>query len=144
MAEDYLLVLRAVAFGACISITSATTRQCGLISDIAPRDTPFQPPAWVFGVVWPCLFATTGIAWALAGSAADAPLAVVTLLCCSWLVAYVCLKRRLLAAATLASTVIASVFAAAYLPGAAGWLMAPLAVWTAFATYLNVYAALST
>jgi tryptophan-rich sensory protein len=98
-----------------------------------------QPPDWVFGVVWPCLYVTTGAAWAVGGDRADLVLGAVTFLCCWWLVAYVCLRQTAVAALALATTVVLTVFGAASLGGTAGALLVPLAVWTAFATYLNTY-----
>lgn len=134
-----LTVLRAVAFGGSISATGLLVRGCGSLSEIGPRNVPLQPPDWVFGVVWPCLYLTTGVAWALGQEGADPVLAAVTLLCCGWLVFYACLKRKILAALTLAAVVTLTVFAAVSLGGTAGGLLVPLAVWTAFATYLNAY-----
>lgn len=64
------MLLRAVAFGVSVSATALAVRRCGRLSDIGPRDVPLQPPDWVFGVVWPCLYATTGIAWATSGTLA--------------------------------------------------------------------------
>lgn len=136
---DPLTVLRFVLFGACISITSAITRKCGTLSKVGPRNIPFQPPDWVFGVVWPCLFVTTGIAWVCAGHDADIVFSSITLLCCVWLVLYQCLKQKQLAAATLVATVIATIIAILW---HSSWLLLPLALWTTFASYLNLYDAI--
>ena len=135
----FYTALRFVLFGACISITSANTRKCGTLSKVGPRNIPLQPPDWVFGVVWPCLFVTTGLAWALAGHKADALLSSITLLCCVWLVLYQCMKQKRLAAATLVGTVVLSVIA--MLRHSSWWLL-PLAIWTTFASYLNLYDAI--
>lgn len=134
MLEDGLVVLRALLFGVSVSLTYCV---CGSPSGAA--NVPLRPPDWVFGVVWPCLYATTGAAWALGGARADLVLASITLLCCWWLVAYVCLRQRTVAALTLVAVVALSVFGIVLLRGLAGGLLAPLAAWTAFATYLNVY-----
>lgn len=137
------VLLRAVAFGVSVSATALAVRRCGRLSDIGPRDVPLQPPDWVFGVVWPCLYATTGIAWATSGSDADVLLGCVTLLCCAWLVVYACLRETRAAAVVLLGTVVVSAMAAVHLRRAGGgWWLAPLVLWTAFATYLNAYDAL--
>ena len=136
---------RAVAFGAAVMATSLLVRKCAPLSEIGPRDIPFQPPGWVFGVVWPLLYATTGAAWVLSaeGKVAlggrDAAFFVVTASCCAWLPIYACWREKRAAAAVLAFTCLAAAWMAAHLQGAAGGLLAPLAAWTGFATYLNAY-----
>lgn len=135
-------IVRGFIFGTSIMATSRSIRHCGKLSDIGPRNIPLQPPNWVFRVVWPCLFGTTGVAWALAGNRADFSLGIVTLLCCLWLVVYACWKRKLAATFTLAGTVVATIVAALHLRGVSGWLLLPLALWTTFATYLNAYDAI--
>lgn len=139
MNEAFIIALRAVMFGTCISSTAISTIRCGKLSDIGPRNIPLQPPDWIFGVVWPCLYITTGIAWLLGGNKADIPLGMVTLLNCLWLVVYGCLKRKALAAVTLVCTAITTILTAIYIGGTPGWLLVPLAGWTAFASYLNIY-----
>ena len=130
---------RAVAFGASVTCTAALTRRCGGLDELGPRDVPLQPPAWVFGVVWPLLYVTTGAAWAPAGARADAMLAALTLLCCAWLPAYVCVRAKSLAAIILAAATILATLAALTLRGASSALLAPLALWLSFASYLNLY-----
>lgn len=137
---------RAVAFGAAVTATSFVVRRCAPLAEIGPRDIPYQPPDWVFGVVWPLLYATTGAAWVLgaegkagAVSGRDAAFLVVTASCCAWLPVYACWRKKAAAAAVLAFTCLAAAWTAAHLQGAAGGLLAPLAAWTGFATYLNAY-----
>lgn len=143
--REFASVARAVAFGASISLSAFLTRACGDIASIS-ADVPLRPPPWVFGVVWPCLYITTGIAWvragARAGARADRPLAGITALCCWWLVAYVCLRQKAVAALTLGLTALTTLATAIMLGSAEGWLLVPLALWTAFATYLNTADAL--
>ena len=138
-------VARFVAFGALISLTSFVTRRaCGGLEGSA-TDVPLRPPGWVFGVVWPILFVTTGIAWATAsGGELDVPLSIVTALCCAWLVVYSCLGRKGVAAGVLVSSCLAAGFSAAVgKRNASRWLLAPLVAWTAFASYLNLYDAVA-
>lgn len=130
---------RAVAFGATITVTSLLVRGCGRLSEIGPRNAPLHPPKEVFGIVWACLYATTGASWALGGHKADAVMGVVTFLCCWWLVAYVCLRHKAVAACTLLATVGFLTVLAVALGGLPALLLLPLVSWTAFATYLNVF-----
>ena len=138
--ENFTAILRLVAFGTLITATSRATRGCGSISDVQPREVPLQPPDWVFGIVWPGLYLTTGIAWAMSGPDVDLPLGAATMLSCSWLVVYTCLRARMLAACVLLCTVFSSLAATLSSPSrAARRLLVPLTAWTAFATYLNLW-----
>ena len=130
---------RAVAFGASVTCTAAHTRRCGRRGALGPRAAPLPPPAWVFGAVWPLLYVTTGVAWALAGARADAALAALAFLCCAWLPAYACARAKSLAATILVAATILAALAALMLRGASGALLAPLALWLSFASYLNLY-----
>ena len=133
-------VLRAVVFGGSISATSMLVR-CAYGPFAKPaRPAPLQPPDWIFGVVWPALYATTGAAWVMEGArVTDACLGTATALCCAWLVVYQ-LRQRTLAALVLLATVVAvaTALGTAHHPVARG-LLGPLLVWTSFASYLNVY-----
>lgn len=135
--DTALTVLRASAFGYAVSLAALCTRQCGTLGE--ENRGPLQPPAWVFRVVWPLLYVTTGFAWARAGARGDVPLGVVTAFCCGWLVVYVCLKRRAVAALILAIVTGVTIFAAATLQGVEGGMLIPLSAWLAFATFLNGY-----
>lgn len=130
--------LRSIVFGGAISLTSLATRgRCASLADIGRSNIPLQPPDWLFGVVWPFLYATTGAAWALSG--ADYALGSVTLLCCFWLVAYACLRNKVLGAVILAVVASLVVCTAIALGGVSGGLLVPLGGWLVFATYLGSY-----
>ena len=103
--------IRGVAFGVAISITSVLTRRLCPESSFDSSHAPFQPPRWVFGVVWPLLFVTSGISWVLADHtpASDALYATLTFLCCLWLPLYTCLRYYRAATAVLASSVAVAV-----------------------------------
>lgn len=134
-----LLGLRGAIFGVCISVMSRLLR-CSRLRDFFPdRDSPLRPPAWVFGVVWPCLYVATGAAWSITGHALDVPLGAVTLLCCAWLVAYRCLRHGVLAFLLLVCTVLSAAHAAMRARGTAQWLLLPLCAWTAFAAALSAH-----
>jgi len=126
---------RGLVFGGLITLTSAAVRSgCeGGLSRSAAAGVPLRPPNWVFGVVWPVLYLTTGLAWARAPRELDALFAAVTALCCAWLVVYACARARRAAALVL----VAATACAAALAREAGRAL-PLALWLAFATYLNV------
>lgn len=136
-------VLRAVTFGGSITITSLVVRDyCGSLSELGPRNVPFQPPKWVFGVVWPILYVTTGAAWVT--SKRDVPLIVITSLCCSWLVTYVCMRLKKVSALVLLLAAVVTMATVVTLRDSlpAFLLLSPLALWTGFASYLNVYDAI--
>ena len=61
------------------------TKQCGSLVS-SGKNVPFRPPGWVFGVVWPILYFTTGFAWS--SSKKDYLFSMITALCCLWLYIY--------------------------------------------------------
>ena len=62
---DAKRVVRFLTPGVCISVTSVIcSAACGGFSETRGV-SPLQPPSWVFSVVWPLLYLTTGAAWAL-------------------------------------------------------------------------------
>jgi tryptophan-rich sensory protein len=145
-------IVRALTFGASVSTASLLIR---LIRWLAPSScvsfaeqrpsSRFQPPNWVFGLVWPVLYITTGVGWALMKHtvAADAMLAVVTLLCCLWLPVYLCLQWYVVATAILilaAGVTVATILVSPV--DVFKWFLAPLAGWLSFATFLNIHRAL--
>lgn len=132
---------RALAFGASVSVTSLLIRLAGGSLSNAGARVPLRPPGWVFAVVWPLLYATTGAAWALAGSRGDILLGGVTALCCAWLLVYVKLRLVAGAAFVLAAVPALALAAAILLRDIAGALLLPLVTWTAFAAFLNAYEA---
>ena len=124
---------RLIAPGAAVTATSVlTSLSCGDLSS-AGEGVPFRPPPWVFGVVWPVLYVTTGVAWSQSRS--DVLYAIVTALLCLWLLLYSCGggAGRVAAAVTAAAAAAMSV----YLSTGSLWAM-PLAAWLSFATALNV------
>ena len=98
---------------------------------------PFRPPGWVFAVVWPLLYASTGYAWRL--SQEDVLFTAIIGLCCLWLIAYSCAKNKGKAAAIIAGAAITTWYTVAQLDGTARTFLLPLALWLTFASYLNIY-----
>lgn len=128
---------RAAAFGVCVSATALLVRRRGGTLRGGGVNVPLRPPDWVFGIVWPVLYVTTGAAWA--ATADDAAFAAATCLSCVWLVVYAGLGRKRVGAAVLVGAAAAAVAATVRAPSTASRaLAAPLALWTAFAAYLNV------
>jgi benzodiazapine receptor len=101
------------------------------------QGVPFRPPGWVFGVVWPILYATTGYAWYL--SKQDVLFTAITALCCLWLIAYSCTKNKDKAPLVIVSAAVATWYTVAQLKGPARNYTLPLAMWLTFASYLNIY-----
>ena len=105
------------------------------------RQSPWPPPGVVFAVVWPILYVTTGLAWALSAADADKAFVALVLLLCAWLPVYSCFSRPAAAGVLGASAVGAIALSAwRFSKGErwAGGLVVPLCAWLAFATYLNV------
>ena len=121
-------VVRGVAFGCSVAVTAL----------LCPKDfkrVKYQPPNWVFGVVWPLLYVTTGVAWAI--SERDDLFTLLTLLSCAWLVLYQLLKWTEAALVDLVVATAVAAAASAVLPPPEKWLLLPLAAWLAFASFLN-------
>ena len=125
---------RGFAFGACISLTSLVTRAVCPHASFAPSTHPLQPPGWVFSVVWPLLYVTTGAAWQRAAGDDDATFVCLTALCCAWLPLYTCLRAYALALVVLVAATITAARAAV-----GRRLLAPLAAWLGFATLLSAH-----
>ena len=142
MSERYLTAARALAFCASIISTSLLLRLGGTSLSNAASHVPLRPPTWVFLVVWPILYVTTGAAWALAGAGGDLLLGCVTLLCCIWLIIYAKLRLVTSAAFVLAAVPVLVLVASVLIRGIAGALLLPLVAWTAFAALLNAYEAI--
>ena len=115
-----------------ISITSLI---CPNLKDSASH-VKLRPPGWVFGVVWPALYVTTGLAWAITRK--DKEFAALTVLLCSWLVVYSCRGKKSNARFVLvASTLVSSYILWGMRKNQYYWLMIPITAWLMFATYLN-------
>lgn len=134
-------VLRSICFGLSVSLVSLfVKRVCGEMPRLNGT-VPFKPPDYVFGMVWLFLYVTTGVVWVRTHF--DAPLATLTVLCCLWLVTFTCLQWRktsailLLLTATVSAATTVELYKEETLLN--GFLFLPFALWTSFASYLNVY-----
>ena len=129
---------RSYVFGLAILATSLVTNSTCMPLRSAAARVPFRPPSWVFGVVWPVLYVTTGVAWRRAGYRFDSSFLPITALCCLWLVLYSCLRAQRVAAAVLVLSAILSWWLCLKLKYTARIFLIPLAVWLTYASYLNI------
>ncbi len=109
----------------------------------------WNPPDWMFPVVWTVLYAFMAIAgwlvWRAAGSfgAAAVPLAFFALqlvLNAGWSAIFFGLKRMdwaLIEVGLLWAAILACIVTFAPFSGLAAWLMAPYLLWVTIAAYLN-------
>ena len=118
-------------------LISTTSALCPNLKS-SGASVPFRPPGWIFAVVWPLLYMTTGYAWIM--SEEDNLFALVIGLCCSWLILYSCKENKTIAAYILFASAIASWYLVWVLKGSISmYFMLPLAFWLSFATTINVY-----
>jgi tryptophan-rich sensory protein len=123
--------------GILISLTNIlTSKYCNTLEKSAVN-VPGRPPGWVFAIVWPLLYLTTGFAWQK--SKMDLLFSMIIGLCCSWLYVYSCMDNKELSTLVLMSASILSWKVVYKLDNDDKKLMIPLAIWTMFATYLNAY-----
>lgn len=126
-------MIRALLPALLITLTSAV---CPNLKS-SGAGVPFRPPGWVFGVVWPILYVTTGYAWHL--SKKDFLFSVIVNLCCWWLYMYSCNQEKGIAAAIITAAAITTWYTVTTLDATPKKFLTPLAVWLTFATYLNLY-----
>ena len=104
---------------------------------------PFRPPAWVFGVVWPILYALLGIAWfrtSVAFGVVSIPSAsylATSIMLALWLVVYSCWKQVKNAVFVLLASVLCVAFNIALSAKPESLMVIPLLVWVSFATLMN-------
>ena len=126
---------RLVIPGVLISMSSFT---CPNLKSSA-SNVKFRPPGWVFGVVWPILYACIGLSWSITRLDIEFFSLIVTL--CMWLTVYSCFENKrlgvyILMLSTFMSSAIMFKIRSEHENGTF-FLMIPLTVWLAFATYLN-------
>lgn len=122
---DYRLVVPGLAITA-TSLLCPNLKSSGV-------NVPLRPPGWVFGVVWPILYVTTGMSWSRSKS--DTEFLVLTVLLCSWLIMYSCKDDKVMGRNVLILTTLFSYYMLFTLKSPA--LFVPLVLWLTFATYLN-------
>lgn len=118
--------------GAMISLTSLL---CPNLKSSA-SNVKLRPPGWVFGVVWPILYLTTGLSWMQ--SKMDFEYTILTILLCSWLIGYSCMDNKVIGRDILVMSAGYSYYVSKNLINKDGfWLSIPLTLWLTFAAYLN-------
>jgi translocator protein len=123
----------------------------GSVKDWYPtlNKPPFNPPNWIFGPVWTILYVMMGIAawrvWLKAwGGRARGPLTLFALqlaLNLGWSVTFFGLHAvgaAIVVIVALEAAILATMLAFRRIDGLAAALLAPYALWVAFATVLNV------
>lgn len=141
-------MLRALKFAAYAAapnaLSAALVLRSGTRRSGCPR-TSLQPPAWVFGVVWPILYLCLGIAMAILADRHKngnviALVGLVVLLNAWWLAfGRKCRPVPALAAiCVIASYAMAVAISAYKVNKVSGALIAPLVAWLSFATVLSV------
>ena len=135
-------LLRLVATGVAISIAGAVSSSaCGGLQE-SGKSVPFRPPRWVFGVAWPLLYVSTGVAWRESGRRTgddgrffDALFAVLVGLLCAWLFMYSCFdQKRVSLAIILSAMLLSGVLGATR----SKWAF-PLTAWLGFASSISLY-----
>ncbi len=134
-------ILRLVATGVAISIAGAVTAaSCGSLAE-AGKNVPFRPPGFIFAIVWPILYVTTGIAWRESGRKGgrvlvyDSIFACLVGLLCVWLLTYTCFDLKRVSIGILISALVLS---AALGVVRSKWTF-PLTAWLAFASSISIY-----
>ena len=128
-------MLRFLAFGTSISLTNLYAYM--FCKDIGDFKSPYSPDPAVFSVVWLLLYITTGLAWEF--SKEDSMLTCITSLLCLWLICFCCGGEFGLRISVFISA-IATILSFHLAFSESAPLVFPLAVWLAFATFLNVTA----
>jgi tryptophan-rich sensory protein len=144
--QEHTRWLRLITPGVAIALTGLLTRRaCGALTTSA-TSVPLRPPGWVFGVVWPILYLTTGLSWFHSGYKHDKGFVLLVGLLCSWLVVYSCARQKVLGAVILGLATAVACYVAVALYKNSGYkirrisssyLLVPLCAWLVFATYLN-------
>jgi len=101
--------------------------------DINP--SPYQPPGWIFGLVWPILLLLIGYSWTLRSSLSNYYF-IQTLLLSSWVVFYN--KNKLYGLVNILITLCLTLFMIGYkYKKMSSLLLVPLAAWLSFASFLS-------
>lgn len=111
-------------------------------ADDKPRKgDPFRPPSAVFSVVWPILYITFGISWAIANNQNklnNIPYSLLTSLLVAWVIAYGCAQKKEAALYILIASLAASIASCVVGNTVSRILIAPLIAWLAFAMCLQL------
>ena len=106
------------------------------ISSQAGRNVWFRPPAWVFGLVWPVLYALLGYAWSKTDGL-DYWYAALSLILALWIYVYGCRRDARLAFTILIASICIAVMTSNRSPPDAKTLIMPLIYWLIFASTIS-------
>jgi tryptophan-rich sensory protein len=147
--RSLIYLLGSLALVAAVSITSGMITTPKIPGWYAQLQKPFfTPPAYVFPIVWPILYAMMAVAlWRLL-EAPSSPLrgrAIMLFLvqlalnaAWSWVFFHFeAIKASLAVIGALAVMITATIYAAGRVSRLAAWLLAPYLLWVLFATLLN-------
>lgn len=142
--HDVMMKASAVALIALPNAVSALMQFLSGTRKPACPPVRYQPPGWVFGVVWPVLYLLMGVSLAfLYEIGAKRPAMYLLLLLVGLNAWYVVFAPRCMPKAALAS-ILALLLGAKLTAKAAhrarptaGWLIAPLVAWLTFASFLS-------
>lgn len=143
---DFGNVVRSLIFGLSVSTTSCLIRmRFPNTSFTTPSNEHalFQPPRWLFGIVWPLLYILVGVTWVLIEQSLqiDLMFVMITLLSCIWLPVHLVAKQYVISTIILVFCAGISVAILALTTSAFKWLLSPFVIWILFACYLNLHRA---
>ena len=99
------------------------------------NSSPYQPPGWVFGVIWPILLLLIGYSWTLRPSLSNYYF-IQTLLLSSWVVFYN--KNKRYGLVNILVTLCLTLFMIGYkFKKVSSYSLVPLALWLSFASFLS-------
>jgi len=108
------------------------------------KHIPSRPPSWVYGVVWPILYAFLGLSWIILRSNStyviDGLMAFNIILMIMWIILYGCGKNKKGALYVLLVLLISSLMLFGYAwsqDKVSGLLVTPYVAWIIFALMLN-------
>lgn len=127
------MVPAALGYGASVA--------CPVGRNNSGAEIPFRPPAFVFGIVWPILYAMLG--WSMYLSSAGHPVrfalhALLTAMLTAWIPLTSCYGRKKEGVWLLLASVLTCGYAMA-LDASARLLLLPLIVWLSFATLMSAW-----
>ena len=132
-------MMRVVAMATAVSVTSLVSVSVGGNLKSRAKSVSFRPPPVVFAIVWPVLYATTGMAWAK--TKLDEEFAFLVSLLCIWLIVYGNVEKevhpRLASLVVILSSVVFA-WGLAMKARRHTFLVFPLATWLTFASSISI------
>ena len=104
----------------------------------AGKIVKFRPPSYIFGIIWPILYIMLGLAWIYSKEQSLIYL-LITILLCSWLILYSCIKNKLGSLYILFLILMMLCFAYTNSNKISKNLIIPLIIWIFFAIILSVF-----